>query len=184
MKKRFNWKVLFGVLIILVVLVVIYLILTKRNTLQSILNFKPRIFDSEEKYSSLLPNFDTIHKTAERNDEKWVAAGTAIRIKNGKVKFYTQLDGLTGSAIDVTNHKNQIWVGMHGGVAKYNDQTDKFDPHLTGESNSRFFEDPYAKKLYLTTFKHVYIYDDDKNEWDEIRDGDGPNNTQQMILIL
>lgn len=138
-----------------------------------------KLSDISSKTSSIfLPNFNKKSKVVWREDEKWIAANNVIRIQNNEIRFFTQQDGLPGiGSFDIINHNNQIWVGQHGGAAKYNVQKNTFEVHLKGQSNISFFEDPYTKTLYASTFRGFFIYDDNTNVWTASL---GPKDTRQM----
>jgi len=127
------------------------------------------------------PDYSSISQTIERGNEKWFASNTVIKVKGDEVSFYTQKDGIPGDIIsDVINHNGTIWVGSHGGAAKFNDKNNRFTPYLEKESNIVFFEDSYTKKMYVSTFKNFYEYNDKTDTFKTV--SPGPVNTNKIIF--
>lgn len=130
-----------------------------------------------------IPNFSDIRNTVSRNNEKWVAAQVAIRIKNNKVTFFSQKDGLAAdNTSDVMIHNNQVWFASQGGASKYLDNQNKFKSYLVGESNIYLSEDPYDKKLYASTFENFFVYNDNTDQWTQIKDPNIPINVRNMVF--
>jgi len=131
----------------------------------------------------LVPNYNDIRGTVKRNSETWVAAQVAIRIKDNKVTFFSQKDGLAAdNTFDVFNHNDQIWFGSQGGASRYIDNENRFKTYLAGEANINFFEDPYAKILYASTFENFFSYNDINDQWTKVEDQNIPINVTNMVF--
>ena len=166
-------KILIVVLsiLILVMLISTFTLLQKKNS---------SIQLPDNKFSGVfLPNFDVIRGTTDRGSEKWVAAQVAVRIKDNKVTFFSQKDGMAAdNTTGVINHNDQIWFTSQGGVSKYIDNENRFKTYLVGESNINLFEDPYNKKLYASTFQNFFSFNDETDQWS--RDDSGPINSHEI----
>lgn len=163
---------------IIVISVLLLTILTSVLVL-SIRKNNPNQVQSNNFSGVFLPNFNDVRGTADRGSEKWVAAQVAVRIKDNKVTFFSQKDGLAANnTTGVINHNNQIWFTSQGGASKYIDSENRFKTYLDGESNINLFEDPYDKKLYASTVENFFIYNDKTDEWSRV--DNGPINSNQM----
>ena len=128
-------------------------------------------------------SFNDIRDVVEVGDEKWTATEGVIRLKAGKVRWYTQKDGLPGAqATDIINFNNNIWVGMQGGIAKYNKETDKFIPYLEGQANVTLFNDTYTNTLYASTFRGFYKFNESTNEWTNDTSANAPVDSSQIVF--
>lgn len=151
---------------------------TKTNT-SSIKNQESEVITSME--DDILPNFSDIRKVVDVNGEKWVATNGIIKLKENKIRLYTQKDGLPGSgATDLVVFNNEIWAGFQGGVAKYDAKKDNFSSYLEGEANVSLYVDPVDKKLFASTFKNFFEWNG--SSWDKKVGANLPLDSRQIVF--
>jgi hypothetical protein len=133
--------------------------------------------------NTVMSSFSDIRAVAEKDGAKWVATQGIISLKDNKVNWYNQKDGLPGSfATDIINHNGQIWAGMSGGVAKYDDKNNKFISYLSGETNIKLFSDTYSNTLYASTFRGFYHYNSATDTWVKEASVNTPIDSQQVVF--
>lgn len=159
-----------------------YFFLTNSDTkVESVQSVKPTVEAVTSMDDTVLPDFSDIRKVVKVDNEKWVATSGIIKLKDNKIRLYTQKDGLPGSATtDIVVFKNEIWAGFQGGVARYNTEKDSFSPFLDGESNVSLFVDPYENNLYASAFKSFFEWNG--TSWDKKEGANLPIDSHQIMF--
>ncbi len=116
------------------------------------------------------PRFNAINAYLSYQNAEWYATpGAVIRIKNGDSPvYYTQGNGVpAGSPTALIAHNNKLWLSTQEGVATLKADGSGFETVETGAmvENAQLFHDEFANKLYMSTSKAFYKYDDSTKTW-------------------
>lgn len=162
---------------------------TVANTSQQTINTNSNILTANK--WSYYPNFDNISQVIETDNEYWLAAnGGVFRVNKETfdLDVLTEAQGLLGNAVislDLSEKKNELWVGVRGGISKVdinnleviknysredgadtfaNENRESFEG-LSSNSNIELRRDTHTGILWAGTFRGLSRYDVETDTW-------------------
>lgn len=164
------------------------------NTNQQTININSNILTTVNKWY-YYPNFDDIRQVIETDNEYWLSTyGGVFRVNKETfdLDVLTEAQGLLGNfvtSLDLSEKRNELWVGVQGGISKIDinnleliknysreDGADTFATEyrksfdgLSSNSNIKLRRDPHTEILWAGTFKGLSKYDEETDLWKSYR---------------